>query len=36
MELCVNYSEEVKELLEEGKIDFIDYLKLFSINVTTQ
>lgn len=32
MELCVNYSEEVKELFEEGKISFIDYLKLFSIN----
>lgn len=32
MELSVNYSEEVKELLEEGKIDFVDYLKLYSIN----
>lgn len=32
MELSVNYSEEVKELVEEGKINFIDYLKLFSIN----
>ena len=32
MELCVNYSSEVKELFEEGKIDFIDYFKLYSIN----
>ena len=32
MKLCVNYLEETKELLEEGKIDFIDYLKLYSIN----
>lgn len=32
MKLCVNYLEEVKELIEEGKIDFIDYIKLFSIN----
>lgn len=32
MNLVVNYSEEVKSLLEEGKIDFIDYLKLFSVN----
>ncbi len=32
MKLCVNYLEETKELLEEGKIDFIDYIKLFSIN----
>lgn len=30
--LCVNYLSEVRELFEEGKIDFIDYLKLFSIN----
>lgn len=32
LKLCVNYLEETKELLEEGKIDFIDYIKLFSIN----
>jgi hypothetical protein len=32
MKLCVNYLEEVKELVEEGKIDFIGYIKLFSIN----
>ena len=32
MKLCVNYLEETKALLEEGKIDFIDYIKLFSIN----
>ncbi len=31
MKLCVNYLEEVKALVEE-KIDFIDYIKLFSIN----
>jgi hypothetical protein len=32
MKLCVNYLEETKALIEEGKIDFIDYIKLFSIN----
>lgn len=32
IKLCVNYLEETKSLLEEGKIDFIDYIKLFSIN----
>lgn len=32
MELCVNYTSEVKELFEEGKIDFVDYFKLYSIN----
>ena len=32
MKLCVNYLEEVKELVEEEKIGFIDYIKLFSIN----
>lgn len=32
MKLCVNYLRETKELVEEGKIDFIDYIKLFSIN----
>lgn len=32
MKLCVNYLEETKALIEEKKIDFIDYIKLFSIN----
>ncbi|MBO5179437.1 MAG: DUF692 family protein [Clostridia bacterium] len=32
MKLAVNYLQEVQELLEEGKINFIDYLKLYSIN----
>lgn len=32
MKLAVNYLQEVKELFEEKKIDFIDYMKLFSIN----
>ncbi len=32
MKLAVNYLEEVKQLFEEGKIDFVDYLKLYSIN----
>lgn len=32
MELCVNYTSEVRQLFEEGKIDFIDYFKLYSIN----
>lgn len=32
MKLAVNYLQEVQELFEEGKIDFIDYLKLYSIN----
>lgn len=32
MKLCVNYLEEVKKLIEEGEIDFIDYIKLFSIS----
>ena len=32
MELCVNYTAETKELFEEGKINFIDYFKLYSIN----
>lgn len=32
MELCVNYTSEIKQLFEEGKIDFIDYFKLYSIN----
>lgn len=32
MKLAVNYLQEVKELFEENKIGFIDYVKLFSIN----
>lgn len=32
MKLAVNYLQEVQELLVEGKLDFIDYLKLYSIN----
>lgn len=32
MKLAVNYLEEAKELYEEGKIDFIDYFKIYSIN----
>ena len=32
MKLAVNYLQEVQELFEEGKIDFIDYMKLYSIN----
>ena len=32
MELCVNYSSEVKELFEEGKLEFVDYFKLYSLN----
>ena len=32
MKLCVNYLEETRALIEEGKIDFIDYIKLYSIN----
>lgn len=32
MKLAVNYLQEVQELLEEGKLYFIDYLKLYSIN----
>lgn len=32
MKLAVNYLQEVQELFEEGKIDFIDYIKLYSIN----
>lgn len=32
MELVVNYLTEVKELFEEGKIDFVDYFKLYSLN----
>ncbi len=32
MKLCVNYLNEVKELIEEGKLDFVDFLKLYSIS----
>lgn len=32
MKLAVNYLQEVQELFEEEKINFIDYLKLYSIN----
>lgn len=31
MKLGVNYLNEAKELFEEGKINFIDYFKLFSL-----
>ncbi len=32
MKIGVNYLLESKELFEEGKIDFVDYFKLYSIN----
>jgi uncharacterized protein (UPF0276 family) len=32
IKLCCNYLSEVKELFEEGKIDFIDYFKLYSLS----
>ena len=32
MKLVVNYLTEVKEVFEEGKIDFVDYFKLYSLN----
>lgn len=32
MKLAVNYLNEVRELFEEGKIDFVDYFKLYSID----
>lgn len=32
MKLVVNYLKEVEELFEEGKIDFVDYFKLYSLN----
>jgi len=32
MKIVVNYLREVQELFEEGKIDFIDYFKLYSLN----
>jgi len=32
MKIVVNYLNEVRELFEEGKIDFVDYFKLYSLN----
>lgn len=32
MKLCVNYLMELRELIPEGKIDYIDYIKLYSID----
>ena len=32
MQIGVNYLLESKELFEEGKIDFVDYFKLYSLN----
>ena len=32
MKIGVNYLAEVKELIEEGKLDFLDYIKLYSLN----
>lgn len=32
MKLVVNYLKEIEELFNEGKIDFIDYFKLYSLN----
>lgn len=32
MKLVVNYLKEVQELFEEGKIDFVDCFKLYSLN----
>jgi len=32
MQIGVNYLKEVEELYEEGKINFIDYFKLYSLN----
>lgn len=32
MKIVVNYLREVQELFEEGKIDFVDYFKLYSLN----
>ena len=32
MKIVVNYLKEVEELFKEGKIDFIDYFKLYSLN----
>ena len=32
MKLCVNYVMELREIFEETQTDFIDYIKLYSIN----
>lgn len=32
MKLCVNYLMELRELFDEGKINYVDYIKLFSID----
>lgn len=32
MKIVVNYLREVQELFEEGKINFVDYFKLYSLN----
>lgn len=32
MKIVVNYLKEVEELFNEGKIDFVDYFKLYSLN----
>ena len=32
MQIGVNFLTEVQELFEEGKLDFIDYFKLYSLN----
>ena len=32
MKLCVNYLMELREIFEETQTDFIDYIKLYSIN----
>lgn len=32
MKIVVNYLKEVQELFEDGKIDFVDYFKLYSLN----
>ncbi len=32
MQIGVNFLTEVQELVEEGKLDFVDYFKLYSLN----
>ena len=32
MQIGVNYLLEARELYEEGKIDYLDYFKLYSLN----
>ncbi len=32
MKIGANYVAELKELIEEGKLDFLDYIKLYSLN----